>query len=101
MSEATPFDNGRYADLLAKIKGEDAEAKEPPPPPDANTTSLVAMFKLALGDTVKDVRISERLTDSAVCLVADEGDLDIHLERMLRLHNRLEQVSKRILEINP
>ncbi len=86
---------------LAKIKGEDAETKEPPPPPDANTTSLVAMFKLALGDTVKDVRLSERLTDSAVCLVADEGDLDIHLERMLRLHNRLEQVSKRILEINP
>jgi molecular chaperone HtpG len=86
---------------LAKIKGEDAEAKDAPPPPDANTTSLVAMFKLALGDTVKDVRLSERLTDSAVCLVADEGDLDIHLERMLRMHNRLDQASKRILEINP
>ena len=46
------------------------------------------MFKLALGDAVKDVRASERLTDSAVCLVADEGDLDMHLERMLRQHHQ-------------
>jgi len=88
---------------LAKIKaeGEAAKQEEEPAKPDANTTSLVAMFKLALGDTVKDVRLSERLTDSAVCLVADEGDLDIHLERMLRMHNRLDQAAKRILEINP
>jgi len=87
---------------LAKIEAEGEAAKpEEPAKPDANTTSLVAMFKLALGDTVKDVRLSERLTDSAVCLVADEGDLDIHLERMLRMHNRLDQAAKRILEINP
>ncbi len=87
---------------LAKIKVEGAEEKDAEAAkPDANTTSLVAMFKLALGDTVKDVRLSERLTDSAVCLVADEGDLDIHLERMLRMHNRLDQAAKRILEINP
>jgi molecular chaperone HtpG len=52
---------------------------------------------------VKDVRSSERLTDSAVCLVADEGDLDIRLEQMLRQHNQLQEGmgSKRILEINP
>jgi len=87
---------------LAKIKSEGEAAKsEEAAKPDANTTSLVAMFKLALGDAVKDVRLSERLTDSAVCLVADEGDLDIHLERMLRMHNRLDQISKRILELNP
>jgi len=69
--------------------------------PDPNAASLVAMFKLALGDAVKDVRLSERLTDSPVCLVADEGDLDIHLERMLRAHRQLDQLSKRILEVNP
>ncbi|MGH7125471.1 MAG: molecular chaperone HtpG, partial [Stellaceae bacterium] len=87
---------------LAKIGGEaekknGAEAEKP----DANAASLVAMFKLALGDSVKDVRLSERLTDSPVCLVADEGDLDIHLERMLRAHRQLDQLSKRILEVNP
>jgi molecular chaperone HtpG len=46
------------------------------------------------------VRVSQRLTDSPVCLVADENDLDIHLERMLRLHKQIEKESKRILEIN-
>ncbi len=62
---------------------------------------LVAMFKLALSDDVKDVRTSERLTDSAVCLVADEGDMDMHLERMLRQQRQMGAPSKRILELNP
>jgi molecular chaperone HtpG len=63
--------------------------------------SLIAIFKLALGDTVKDVRSSARLTDSAVCLVADEGDLDMHLERLLKQHRQLDTTAKRILELNP
>jgi molecular chaperone HtpG len=67
----------------------------------AKLASLIAIFKLALGDAVKDVRSSERLTGSAVCLVADEGDMDMHLERLLRQHRQLDMTSKRILEINP
>jgi molecular chaperone HtpG len=50
---------------------------------------------------VKDVRASQRLTDSAVCLVADEGDLDMHLERLLKLHKQIDDCAKRVLEINP
>ncbi|HKX09268.1 MAG TPA: molecular chaperone HtpG [Stellaceae bacterium] len=88
---------------LAKIAGAEGDKKNgaEAEKPDANAASLVAMFKLALGEAVKDVRLSERLTDSPVCLVADEGDLDIHLERMLRAHKQLDQLSKRILEVNP
>jgi molecular chaperone HtpG len=41
------------------------------------------------------------LTDSAVCLVADEGDMDMHLERLLKQHRQLDTMSKRILELNP
>ena len=52
--------------------------------PPAKLASLIAIFKLALGGAVKDVRSSERLTDSPVCLVADEGDMDMHLERLLK-----------------
>ncbi len=63
--------------------------------------SVIAMFKLALHEEVKDVRVSDRLTDSAACLVADEGDLDIHLERLLKQHKQLDTAFKRILEINP
>jgi molecular chaperone HtpG len=47
------------------------------------------------------VRSSDRLTDSAVCLVADEGDLDMHLERLLKQHRQIDTTAKRILEINP
>ncbi len=84
---------------LDKIAPETA----PPPRPaaDGATASLIALFKLTLGDAVKDVRASNRLTDSAVCLVADEGELDMHLERLLKAHNQLSAEGKRILEINP
>ena len=47
------------------------------------------------------MRSSERLTDSAVCLVADEGDMDMHLERLLKQHRQLDAGFKRILELNP
>jgi len=74
-----------------------ADKTEPP----AKLASLIAIFKLALGDAVKDVRSSERLTDSAVCLVAEEGDIDMHLERLLKQHRQLDSAAKRILELNP
>ncbi len=79
---------------------EDKETPKKPEPP-ANIASLIAIFKLALGDAVKDVRSSERLTDSACCLVADEGDIDMHLERLLKQHRQLDTTAKRILELNP
>jgi molecular chaperone HtpG len=86
---------------LDKIAPADENAKTEKPEPPAKLASLIAIFKLALGDAVKDVRGSERLTDSAVCLVADEGDLDIRLERLLKQHRQLDGAAKRILELNP
>ncbi|MEK9726448.1 MAG: molecular chaperone HtpG, partial [Rhodospirillaceae bacterium] len=83
----------------AATKDGEAETKKAADAPDV--TPLIARFKLALGDAVKDVRASERLTDSAVCLVADEGDLDIHLERILKQHKQLAQATPRVMEINP
>ena len=88
---------------LAKVKGaekSDADKKAEADSKD-DVGSLVALMKLALQDEVKDVRASERLTDSAVCLVADEGDMDMHLERLLRQHKQLDNSFKRILEVNP
>jgi molecular chaperone HtpG len=85
---------------LVKITPPEEHPEETPEPP-ANLASLIAIFKLALGDAVKDVRSSDRLTDSAVCFVADEGDMDMHLERLLRQHRQLDTLSKRILELNP
>ena len=64
-------------------------------------TPLIASIKLTLGDKVKDVKESARLTDSACCLVADDGDLDINLERILRQHQQVAEAPTRVLEINP
>jgi molecular chaperone HtpG len=89
----------RGAADLSKIKQAESEPEKPAESPDA--APLIALFRLALESEVKDVRASDRLTDSAVCLVADAGDMDIHLERLLRQHKQLDAVSKRILEINP
>ena len=86
---------------LDKIEASADQADEKKPEPPAKLGSLIAIFKLALGEAVKDVRSSARLTDSAVCLVADEGDMDMHLERLLKQHRQLDNASKRILELNP
>ncbi|HEV7372190.1 molecular chaperone HtpG [Arenibaculum sp.] len=85
---------------LSKVKAE--TAPEPAETvPEGAMGSLIALFKTTLGDAVKDVRASERLTDSAVCLVADEGDMDMHLERLLKQHRQLSAEARRILEVNP
>lgn len=79
--------------------GEEKPAEKPETTPDL--AALIDRLKGVYGETVKDVRVSQRLTDSAVCLVADEGDVDLHLEKLLRQHQRLDRDAKRVLEINP
>lgn len=86
---------------LDGIAGSADEKKSEDRPDDAALGTLIAALKQILGDAVKDVRESKRLTDSAVCLSAAEGDLDMHLERLLRQHKQLDKASTRILEINP
>jgi len=90
----------RGAADLDKIAAEEKK-DDTPEKPEGEVASLIALLKLTLGDAVKDVRASKRLTESAVCLVADENDMDIHLERLLRQHRQATGDSKRILEINP
>src|SRR5690606_16511600 len=77
------------------------EASDAAAPAGEDAKDLPARLKAALGDAAKDVRLSSRLTDSPVCLVADEGDMDLHLERMLAQHRQLGQESARVLEVNP
>jgi len=56
---------------------------------------------LELGEAVQDVRSSSRLTDSAVCLVAGENDLDMNLQRLLKQQGQLTAITPRVLELNP
>jgi len=83
-------------------QGADERAEKPAESaPAADVDKLIAACKTALGEAVKDVRVSQRLTDSPVCLVADESAMDLHIERLLKQHHQLDELSKRILEINP
>jgi molecular chaperone HtpG len=61
--------------------------------------TIVATIKLALGERVSDVRASQRLTDSAACLVAGGAGPDRELERLLARHNR-SAAARPVLEIN-
>jgi molecular chaperone HtpG len=80
-------------DEKASDKEDDDEAPD--------LVDLIASIKHELGDAVKDVRPSKRLTDSPVCLIADEGDMDVNLEKLLKRHGQLQQDMPRVLELNP
>jgi molecular chaperone HtpG len=62
---------------------------------------LIEKMKTALGESVKDVRVTLRLTDSPACLVADEHDLSANLQRLLKTAGQKAPASKPILEVNP
>jgi molecular chaperone HtpG len=62
---------------------------------------LLEFVKEKLADSVKEVRFSGRLTDSACCLVADDYGMNANMERILKAMNQDVPESKRILELNP
>ncbi len=69
---------------------------------DADTfKSLAEKIKASLGDRVKVVRVTNRLTDSPACLVVDVNDINANLARLLKASGQKAPVSQPILEINP
>ena len=62
---------------------------------------LIKKLKGALGETVKDVRTTARLTSSPACLVSDEDEMSANLERILKASGQEVPSTKRILEVNP
>jgi molecular chaperone HtpG len=87
------------ADLKAIEPSEKKDAEDAPPP--AQLASLVALMKQELSDVVEDVRSSDRLSESPVCLIAPDHGLDRRLERLLAEHGQLDALSKPVLEVNP
>ena len=61
---------------------------------------LLLALRAALQDTVKDVRLSRRLTSSPACLVGEASDLSPHMEEMLRRSGQDVPRVKRVLEVN-
>jgi molecular chaperone HtpG len=72
--------------------------KGDPKPAEVDDAAVIAAVKAALGERIADVRASQRLTDSAACLVAS-GGFDRELTRLLARHNK-QAGAKPILELN-
>jgi molecular chaperone HtpG len=85
---------------LALIPRTDAKQEAPPQAGDS-VKNFLAFVKSTLGEAVSDVQASDRLTDSAVCLVAPESGPDRALEKLLASAGRLHAAAKPILEVNP
>ena len=86
------LDLGELADSEEKKSGEE-KRKE--------FRELVEKIQQALGDRVKQVRVTQRLTDSPACLVSDENEMSANLARILRAAGQKVPETKPILEINP
>ena len=84
---------------LGKLEDE-AEKKETEKAAD-EYKELLEKMKASLGERVKEVRVTHRLTDSPACLVADEHDVGMNLARILKAAGQQAPASKPILEINP
>ena len=79
----------------------DAEEKKSSEEKRKEFRDLVARIKEALGERVKEVRVTLRLTDSPACLVADENEMSANLARILRAAGQKVPETRPILEINP
>jgi len=86
------LDLGKLSDEAEKKETEQAADEFKP---------LVDKIKTSLGERVKDVRVTLRLTDSPACLVADEHDPGMNLGRILKAAGQQAPEAKPILEINP
>ncbi len=86
------LDLGKLEDEADKKEKESAEGEY---------KDLMKKIQDTLGDKVKEVRVTHRLTDSPSCLVSDEQDMSAHLSRMLKAAGQNAPGTKPILEINP
>src|SRR5258706_11752831 len=103
-SNLTEFDGKALASVakgdldLGKLADEDKKEQEKEA---GEYKELIEKIGKSLGDRVKQVRVTFRLTSSPACLVADEHGMSANLERMLKAAGQQVPGSKPILEINP
>jgi molecular chaperone HtpG len=99
----TEFDDVK---LISAAKGaldvpESEEEKKAKEEKQGELKDLLSRMQSTLGEHVKEVRVTSRLTDSPACLVSDPHGISPHHERMLRAYGHEVPPQKRILEINP
>ncbi len=81
--------------------GDDEESEKELEEKAKDAEELVKRMKDALGEKIEDVRVTNRLTDSPACIVLNEQDMAMHMQRLLKEAGHEMPSSKPILEINP
>ena len=105
ISNLTEFKGKKFQSIakgdldLGKLEDESEKGKKKKIEEKAKT--LIEKIKKSLGDKVKDVKVTHRLTDSPACLVVGEHDISGNLERILKAAGQNTPDNKPILEINP
>lgn len=94
------IDLSRYDRNKDATKEEDLKEDKPQQEDNQKIQSLLDFFKGVLSEHVHDVRISSRLTDSPVCLIAPDNAVDMHMESVLKIQQKYEHQTKPVLEIN-
>ncbi len=84
---------------LGKLDTEEQKAEKEKIEKEAK--SIVEKIKKSLGDKVKEVKVTHRLTNSPACLVVGEHDISGNLERILKAAGQSTPENKPILEVNP
>ena len=94
-------DQAKAADLEFGDAADDAkDAEDQEESKSSSIQALVDCFKELLGERVIDVRESQRLVDSPACLVGDDNQMSGHMERMMRMMNKSDDLPQRVLELN-
>lgn len=105
MSHLHEFEGKQLQDItrgsLDLGKLEDQAEKEKQGETEKKFEALTSRIKTQLGDGVKDVRVTHRLTDSPACLVIDEDDMGAQMRRIMEAAGQTPPATKPIFEINP
>lgn len=88
-------------ELIHEDKKEQEELKKKEETLKSELDEVLKKIKNVLQEEIKEVRISHRLTNSPACLVADDNDMGIQMQRLLKAAGQFVAESKPIFEINP
>jgi len=105
MSHLPEFDGHQFQDIsrgeLDLGKLEDKEDKEEQEKTEKEFVKLVSRIKENLGDKVKEVRVTHRLTDSPACLAVDDHDMGMQMRKIMEASGQVVPETKPIFEVNP
>jgi molecular chaperone HtpG len=99
--EAVPEYDGKKLQSIARGSVDLPQPEDSPEPSTEDFGPLLSFLKETLGEQVKEVRLTHRLTTSPACLVSDADDITPTLEKMYRAMGQEGPRVKRILELNP